>query len=75
MAGRRRGEDGGHPPLRIMEGGLFMRIADGAEGDGGGCNGGGIPCPVSNPYILYPLSMLYDSTVASTLYSASFDHF
>jgi len=28
--------------------GFFIRIADGAEGDGGGFNGGGIPRPASN---------------------------
>jgi len=47
----------------------------GPDGGGGGFNGGGIPRPASNPYILYPLSMLYDSIVASMLDSASFDHF
>ena len=99
MAGRRRGEDGCRPELRITEGGfdakargrkagkggtgnlpgsgfgrvarnhrrvtcatrcagLFMRIADGSEGGGGGFNGGGIPRPASNHLILYLFSML-----------------
>jgi hypothetical protein len=52
-----------------------MKIADWSEGDTGGSNGGGIPRPASNPYILYPLSMLYDSIIASMLDSARFDHF
>jgi len=52
-----------------------MRIADGAEGGGRGSNGGGIPRPASNHSILYQFSMLYDSIVASMLFSASFDHF
>jgi hypothetical protein len=55
--------------------GFFIRIADGAEGDGGGFNGGGIPRPDSHHSILYLLSMLYDSIVASMFFSAGFDHF
>jgi len=38
-------------------------------------DGGGIPRPAFNPYILYQFSMLYDSIVASMLYSASFEPF
>jgi len=36
---------------------------------------GRIPRLASNPYILYPLSMLYDSIPASLPFSGSFDHF
>ena len=80
----RRGQDHdgmrkefGWPALRSFgEGGVpgeGGRI--GLDHGGGSFNGGGIPCPASNPYILYPFSMLYDSIVASMLYSANFDHF
>jgi hypothetical protein len=47
----------------------------GPDRGGGSLNGGGIPRPAFNPYILYPLSMLYDFIVASMLDSARFDHF
>ena len=50
----------------------------GPDRGGGSFNGGGMPHPASNPYILYPLSMLYDSIVASVLDSARltiFGHF
>jgi hypothetical protein len=51
--------------------GLFMRIADWAEGGGGGYNGGGIAPAAPNHSILYPLSMLYDSIAASMPDSSS----
>jgi hypothetical protein len=43
--------------------------------DGRGFNGGGISYAASNHSILYQLSMLYESIVASVLFSAGFDYF
>ena len=37
----------------------------GPDRGGGGFNGGRIPRPASNPYILYSLSILYDFIAAS----------
>ncbi len=42
---------------------------------GGGLNGGGIRHPVSNPSILYSLSMIYNSIAARMPLCASFDDF
>ena len=74
----RRGKD--HDGMRQEFGGPALRSFGeggriGPDRGGGGFNGGGIPRPAFNPNILYSLSMLYDSIVASVLDSASFDHF
>ena len=64
----RRGKD--HDGMR-QEFGWRVRPDRG----GGSFKGGGISRPAFNPYILYPLSMLYDSGVARMLDSASFGLF
>jgi hypothetical protein len=47
------------------------------RGDGGWRrrSGGGIPCAASNPSILYPLSMFYDSVAANMPFFHQFEQF
>jgi hypothetical protein len=68
MAGWRRGGEGGFWGKAEIGISGFLLSAFPADG-------GGIPRAVSNHSILYQFSMLYDSIVASVLFSASFDHF